>query len=86
MTSWTSTDPMTGDVVWQGEDADVDAAVMAARAAQAGWALRPLAERLAIAERYAEVVKAHAEEVAGLIARERAVDHVTRNLLLGDWA
>mgnify|MGYP003114775685 CR=1 FL=1 len=70
MTTWTSTDPMTGDVLWQGEDADVDAAVMAARAAQRDWAPRPLAERIAIAERYAEVVKAHAEEFACTIARE----------------
>ena len=70
MTTWTSTNPMTGDVVWQGEDADVDAAVRAARAAQAAWALRPLAERIAIAERYAEVVKAHAEDFAAVIARE----------------
>ena len=70
MTSWTSTDPMTGDVLWQGEDADVDAAVAAARAAQGAWALRPLAERIAVAERYAEVVKAHADAFATMIARE----------------
>ncbi len=70
MTSWTSTDPMTGTVVWQGEDADVEAAVAAARAAQPGWALRPLAERIAVAERFAEVVKAHAEDFARVIAQE----------------
>ena len=29
---------------------------------------------------------ASCEWVAGLIARERAVEHVTRNILLGDWA
>jgi len=57
MTSWTSTDPMTGTVLWQGSDADVDAAVAAARAAQGPWALRPLGERIAIVERYADVVK-----------------------------
>lgn len=70
MTNWTSTDPMTGDVLWQGTDADVDAAVTAARGAQGDWALRPLAERIAIAERYAEVVGAQAEDFAALIARE----------------
>jgi succinylglutamic semialdehyde dehydrogenase len=70
MTSWTSTDPMTGAVLWQGEDADVDAAVAAVRAAQPAWALRPLAERIAVAQRYAEVVTAHAEEFAATIARE----------------
>lgn len=70
MTSWTSTDPMTGAVLWQGEDADVDAAVAAARSAQPGWALRPLAERIAVAQRFAEVVTANAEDFAGVIARE----------------
>ena len=70
MTNWTSTDPMTGAVVWQGEDADVDAAVAAARAAQPGWALRPLALRIAVVQRFAEVVAANAEEFAATIARE----------------
>ncbi|MFM9937390.1 MAG: succinylglutamate-semialdehyde dehydrogenase [Novosphingobium sp.] len=70
MTSWTSTDPMTGAVLWQGEDADVDAAVAAARGAQPAWALRPLAERIAVAQRFAEVVTASAEEFAATIARE----------------
>ena len=70
MTSWTSTDPMTGAAVWQGEDADVDAAVAAARAAQPAWALRPLAERIAVAQRFAEVVAAHAEDFARVIAQE----------------
>jgi len=70
MSTWTSTDPMTGDIVWQGQDSDVAAAVAAARAAQPAWALTPLADRIAIATRYAEVVKARAEEFAALIARE----------------
>ena len=70
MTSWTSTDPMTGAVLWQGEDADVDAAVAAARAAQPTWALRPLAARIAVAQRFAEVVTANAEEFARVIASE----------------
>ncbi len=70
MSTWTSTDPMTGDIVWQGQDADVDAAVAAARAAQASWALTPLEGRIAVATRYAEIVKARAEEFAAIIARE----------------
>ena len=70
MTSWNSTDPMTGAVLWQGEDADVDAAVAAAREAQPVWALRPLAERIAVAQRFAEVVSANTDEFAGIIARE----------------
>ena len=70
MTNWTSTDPMTGAVVWQGEDADVDAAVASARAAQPAWALRPLAARIAVVQRYAEVVAVNAEAFAVTIARE----------------
>jgi succinylglutamic semialdehyde dehydrogenase len=70
MTSWTSTDPMTGGVLWQGEDADVDGAVAAARAAQPAWARAALAERIAVVQRYADIVKACAEEFAAIIARE----------------
>ncbi len=70
MTGWTSTDPMTGAVLWQGIDADVDGAVAAARAAQPGWALLPLAERIVIAQRFAEAVKAKSEEFAAMISRE----------------
>ena len=70
MTGWTSTDPMTGAVLWQGTDADVDGAVAAARAAQPAWALLPLAERIVIAQRYAEAVKAKSEEFAAMISRE----------------
>jgi succinylglutamic semialdehyde dehydrogenase len=44
--------------------------VAAARAAQPGWALRPLSTRIAIAARFAEVVKARSEEFAAIIARE----------------
>ncbi|WEK41999.1 MAG: succinylglutamate-semialdehyde dehydrogenase [Candidatus Sphingomonas colombiensis] len=68
--SWTSIDPMTGEVVWEGHDADVDAAVARARRVQADWALRPLAERVAIATHYADAVKANAETFATTIARE----------------
>jgi succinylglutamic semialdehyde dehydrogenase len=70
MAIWTSSDPMTGDIVWRGEDSDVDAAVAAARAVAGAWAMRPLDERVAIARRYAEVVRAHAEDFARLIAQE----------------
>ena len=70
MTGWTSTDPITGAVLWQGTDADVDGAVAAARAAQPAWALLPLAERIVIAQRYAEAVTAKSEEFAAMISRE----------------
>jgi succinylglutamic semialdehyde dehydrogenase len=70
MSVWTSIDPMLGDVLWQGRDGDVDAAVRAARAALSGWATRPQAERSAIATAFAQAVQARADELATLIARE----------------
>ena len=70
MTDWTSTAPMTGEILWQGSDANVDAAIASARLAQPSWALIPLVERIAIADRFAGAVKAKAEPFASLIARE----------------
>ncbi|HEX2794504.1 MAG TPA: succinylglutamate-semialdehyde dehydrogenase [Croceicoccus sp.] len=65
-----SHDPATGEPVWSGPHGDVAAAVTRARAAFPAWATRPLAERIAILERFAELVKADTEEFAALIARE----------------
>jgi succinylglutamic semialdehyde dehydrogenase len=68
-----STNPCTGDIVWQGEAASlaaVDTAVSAARFAFPGWAATPLDTRIAIARAYAEVVKADSEAFATLIACE----------------
>ena len=70
MTGWTSTNPMTGDVLWQGTDGDANRAIAAARAAQPAWALRPGTDRTALALRYAEIVQARGEDFATLIARE----------------
>ncbi|MEZ0268400.1 MAG: succinylglutamate-semialdehyde dehydrogenase [Phycisphaerae bacterium] len=55
-----SIDPATGQVVWQGRHAtpaEVDAAVFAARAAFEPWATRPEPDRIAIVERFAELLK-----------------------------
>lgn len=68
-----SFDPATGDAVWQGDVADpaaCAAAVARARAAAPGWARRPLADRIALAEAYATVLDARREDLARLIARE----------------
>lgn len=65
-----STDPATGETVWAGPPGDPAAAVAAARAAFPGWAATPLAERRAIAHRFRDAVRTHAEDFARLIARE----------------
>lgn len=70
MVLWTSTDPITGQVIWQGHDADVDDLIAKARKVQPGWALRPLQERVAIAQSFAALVTQRSEEFAILIARE----------------
>ncbi|GAA3546815.1 aldehyde dehydrogenase family protein [Amycolatopsis ultiminotia] len=65
--------PSTGEVVAQwpvGCAEDVDSAVAAASAAQPAWAALPLENRLAHLERMADVVVAHAEELAELQCRE----------------
>ena len=71
--AFTSTDPAHGDTLWSGQGAgpdDVRAAFAAARGAFPGWALTSLAERTKIVERYGEVLKARADEIGDLIARE----------------
>ncbi|MDR7102459.1 succinylglutamate-semialdehyde dehydrogenase [Croceicoccus sp. BE223] len=65
-----SHDPATGEVVWSGAHGDVADAVTRARTAFPAWAARPLAERIAILERFAELVKADTDDFAALIARE----------------
>jgi succinylglutamic semialdehyde dehydrogenase len=69
-TSLTSTEPATGVALWTGEIGDVDAEVARARAAWAGWAARPLAVRIETLRRFANAVRAQADQFADLIARE----------------
>ncbi|MGL6069711.1 succinylglutamate-semialdehyde dehydrogenase [Craterilacuibacter sp.] len=67
------TDPATGATLWQGQAASaaqVDAAVVAARAAFVPWARRPLDARLAVVRRFGECLLAHRDELASVIARE----------------
>ena len=65
-----STDPCTGEAIWQGPAGGVGAAVARARAAQRGWAMRPLADRIAIVRAFKAAVEAEADAFARLIARE----------------
>ncbi|NVK74838.1 MAG: succinylglutamate-semialdehyde dehydrogenase [Oceanospirillaceae bacterium] len=68
-----SIDPSDATLVWQANTAtaeQVDLAINAARSAFPTWANRPLEERLAIIETFAELVKEHSEEIATIISRE----------------
>lgn len=68
-----SINPADESVVWAGNTAsadDVDAAITAARAAFPAWARTPLAQRRAICERFAKLVKDNAERIAETISRE----------------
>ncbi len=71
--NFSSSDPATGDVVWTGKAAtksDVEDAVSAAGAAFEPWALTPIAKRIEIMERYRDLIRRDADELARLIARE----------------
>jgi succinylglutamic semialdehyde dehydrogenase len=70
MTSITSTEPATGEILWAGETGDVEAEVARARGAWAAWAAKPLAVRIETLRRFANVVRANKEPFADLIARE----------------
>ena len=65
-----STEPATGVELWSGEVGDAAAEVAAARAAWAGWAAHSVAYRIETLRRFANVVRAAADEFAELIARE----------------
>ena len=68
-----STDPATGELVWEGAAADADACraqLATARAQLPAWSRRPLAERIDIARRYAEALEARRDAIAEAISRE----------------
>ena len=65
-----SHEPATGALLWEGELSDVAAEVAAARAGWAGWAARPLTYRVETLRRFANTVRARADALADLIARE----------------
>ena len=66
-------DPSTGRQTWASNAstaADVARAARAAHDSFEGWALTPLAERIAVATRFRDLLKEHAEELAATIAEE----------------
>ena len=71
--AFVSTDPAHGDTLWSGQAAsadDVRDAFAAARSAFADWALAGFEARRQVVERYGEIVKARADEIGELIAKE----------------
>ncbi|MGH6693947.1 succinylglutamate-semialdehyde dehydrogenase [Sphingopyxis sp.] len=73
MSIFVSTDPATGDTVWEGVAASADdcaRAVEAARAAFPAWAAQTVDARIAILRRYAEVLGERQAVIAEAIARE----------------
>ena len=68
-----SRNPVSQQVLWQGNEASaeqVDSAVHAARAAFAQWAAAPLQQRIEVVERFADVLKARQDELAHAIGEE----------------
>jgi succinylglutamic semialdehyde dehydrogenase len=66
-------DPSTGRQSWTSNEStadDVRRAVQAARGQFEAWAWRPLEERIAICQRFRDLLKEHAEELAAIIAEE----------------
>ncbi len=66
-------DPVGSGLLWQGhaaDDAQVQAACAAARAAFPAWAKRPFADRQAIAEKFAALLEANKTELTRIIALE----------------
>ena len=65
--------PVSGEVLWQGNDADaaqVGQACRAARAAFPRWARLSLAERQVVVERFAGLLESNKAELTAIIARE----------------
>ncbi|MEG1042512.1 MAG: succinylglutamate-semialdehyde dehydrogenase, partial [Pseudomonas sp.] len=68
-----SLNPVSQQVIWQGQGANaaqVDSAVQAARQAFAGWALQSLEARISVLEAFAAALKANADTLAHCIGEE----------------
>lgn len=66
-------DPVQGDVLWEGHDADAAQVMQAARAARTAfpaWARRPFSERQAIVEKFAGLLERNKADLTAIIARE----------------
>jgi succinylglutamic semialdehyde dehydrogenase len=70
---FTSLNPVTQDIVWQGHAAtadDVNAAALAARQAFRGWSRLSFESRVKIAQKFALLLKDNQQSLARLIGRE----------------
>jgi succinylglutamic semialdehyde dehydrogenase len=68
-----TTDPSNGRQTWTSNEStadDVQRAVLAARDKFEGWALAPLAQRIAVCQRFRDLLKEHTEDLASSIAEE----------------
>lgn len=65
-----SFEPASGARLWSGPHGDVDAEVATARAAFPEWVAMAVTKRIELCRRFANQVRARAEEMAELIARE----------------
>ncbi len=65
-----SFEPATGQLLWEGEPGNVDAEVERARLGWPQWAAKPISVRVETMRRFVNVVRAHQEVMADLIARE----------------
>ena len=73
MTHFTSTNPATGETLWEGvaaDPAEVNAAIAKARAAFEGWSVTPLDERIAFVRAFKARLEANAETLARAISQE----------------
>lgn len=71
--NFSKTDPVSGELLWQGKAAtagQVTSACEAARAAFPAWARRPFSERQAIAEKFAGLLEKNKVELSETISRE----------------
>lgn len=71
--AWTKTDPVSQAVLWQGNAGtaqDVEKACQSARQAFTAWAKTPIAERIAIAERFAKLLEENKTKLAEIISQE----------------
>lgn len=70
---WTKSDPVSQQILWQGYEAteqDVELACKTARAAFPAWARTTLADRVAIVERFAQLLEENKTFLAKVISQE----------------
>ncbi len=87
--AFTSTNPANNELLWQGNaasPAQVDSAIISAREAFYLWADLAFEARLAIIEKFAEILAEHKEELATAIAQETGrLLWETRTEIGNDW-